>query len=527
MRADEQVVATPGRWLILLAMTGSLAMIMLDTTVVAVALPSIQKSLGVDQNMLEWVIVAYLVILASFMALGGRFGDVIGKPRAFVIGIIGFGVSSLLSGLAWNGEALIGFRIMQGFFAVIMQPSSSAIVINSFAPGERGKAMAVYAGIPLLFLTAGPVLGGFITEYGSWRYCFLLNVPVAAMVSVAAIILRIPDVRKPLIRFDWLGTILLGSGMPSLIIAIQQASEWGWDSPITIGLLASGVVLLVCFAVIEFRIEDPIVSLGLFRMRTFLGDSLLLFCAQACLTGVSIFVVIHLQVVMGFSPDRAGLAMLPVLLPAALMIYAAGRAFDRMGGRVPVILGGALISVGLGALALGMDERSYLVMAIGMCTIGTGVPFVQLPANTDGLGRVDSTSRGTASGVLQTFRQSGAVIGLAAMGAVIAGTQAAELDRDPELRAHATLAESSLLDRAARGNADALRKLREEDPDTAGELARVVSDGISTGMWSASGFALSMVVVGLTMIGREPPVRRRRRGAEDDEPLERALDEIG
>ncbi|MEC8819089.1 MAG: MFS transporter, partial [Planctomycetota bacterium] len=206
MRADEQVVATPGRWLILLAMTGSLAMIMLDTTVVAVALPSIQKSLGVDQNMLEWVIVAYLVILASFMALGGRFGDVIGKPRAFVIGIIGFGVSSLLSGLAWNGEALIGFRIMQGFFAVIMQPSSSAIVINSFAPGERGKAMAVYAGIPLLFLTAGPVLGGFITQYGSWRYCFLLNVPVAAMVSVAAIILRIPDVRKPLIRFDWLGT---------------------------------------------------------------------------------------------------------------------------------------------------------------------------------------------------------------------------------------------------------------------------------------------------------------------------------
>ncbi len=136
MRADEQVVATPGRWLILLAMTGSLAMIMLDTTVVAVALPSIQKSLGVDQNMLEWVIVAYLVILASFMALGGRFGDVIGKPRAFVIGIIGFGVSSLLSGLAWNGEALIGFRIMQGFFAVIMQPSSSAIVINSFAPGN-------------------------------------------------------------------------------------------------------------------------------------------------------------------------------------------------------------------------------------------------------------------------------------------------------------------------------------------------------------------------------------------------------
>ena len=494
----------PGRWLILLAMTGSLAMIMLDTTVVAVALPSIQKSLGVDQNMLEWVIIAYLVILASFMALGGRFGDVIGKPRAFVIGIIGFGISSLLSGLAWSGETLVGFRIMQGFFAVIMQPSSSAIVINSFAPGERGKAMAVYAGIPLLFLTAGPVLGGFITEYGSWRYCFLLNVPIALVVSVAAILLKIRDVRKPLIKFDWQGTILLGLGMPSLIIAIQQASEWGWGSPLTIGLISLGVLLLAGFAVLEFRIPDPIVSLGLFRMAPFLGDSLLLFVAQASLTGVSIFVVIHLQVVMGFTPDQAGLAMLPVLFPAALMIYLAGRAYDRMGGKVPVILGGMLISIGLAVLAIGMQQRSYLVMAIGMCTIGVGVPFVQLPANTDGLSRVDSSSRGMASGVLQTFRQSGAVIGLAAIGAVIAGSQAAELDRDQALRQHATLAKSSLMDRAARGNADALQELREQDPEAAKDLARVVSDGISTGMWSASGFSLSMVFIGLFLIRRGP-----------------------
>ena len=206
------------RWLILLAMTGSLAMIMLDTTVVAVALPSIQKGLNVDQNLLEWVIVAYLVILASFMALGGKLGDLFGKPRAFVIGTIGFGLSSLMCGLSWNGEALVLFRVCQGFFAVVMQPASSAIVINSFEPGERGKAMAVYAGIPLLFMTAGPVVGGFITEYASWRYCFLLNVPISLLVGTLAVVLRPRDpglaMRK---RFDWAGTALLGVGMPCFV----------------------------------------------------------------------------------------------------------------------------------------------------------------------------------------------------------------------------------------------------------------------------------------------------------------------
>ena len=142
----------PRRWIILLVMTGSLAMVMLDTTIVAVSLPSIQANLpGVSQNMLEWVIVAYMVVLASFMALGGHLGDLFGKPRMFFIGVVGFGISSFLCGLSWDGPSLILFRVIQGLFAVIMQPASSAIVIGSFAPQDRGKAMAVYAGIPLSF----------------------------------------------------------------------------------------------------------------------------------------------------------------------------------------------------------------------------------------------------------------------------------------------------------------------------------------------------------------------------------------
>ena len=493
------------RWLILLAMTGSLAMIMLDTTVVAVALPSIQKNLDVDQNLLEWVIVAYLVILASFMALGGKLGDLFGKPRAFVIGTIGFGLSSLMCGLAWSGDSLVFFRISQGFFAVIMQPASSAIVINSFAPGERGKAMAVYAGIPLLFMTAGPVVGGFITEYASWRYCFLLNVPVSLLVATLAIILRPSDPRSTVKkRFDWSGTTLLGVGMPCFVISIQQASEWGWSDPLTLGMLGLGLMLLVAFAIVEFCVEDPIVSLRLFRQRVFLGDSLLLFVAQGSLTGVSIFVVIHLQVVMGFSPEKAGIAMLPVLLPAALMIYLAGRSYDRMGGLFPVIGGGILITGGLSLLAYGMGQQSYLIMGVGMGLIGIGVPFVQLPANTDGMSRVESTRRGMASGVLQTFRQVGSVIGLAAIGAVIATTQASDLKSDTAVQRHAHLAKSSILDRAARGNANALKTLREDNPQVAKSLAKVVSNGIETGMWTAAGFSSTIIFIGIFLLEGVP-----------------------
>ena len=292
--------------------------------------------------------------------------------------------------------------------------------------------------------------------------------------------------------------------MPCFVIAIQQASEWGWSNPLTISMLATGAVLLLAFTIVEFRVQDPIVSLRLFRKRVFLGDSLLLFVAQGSLTGVSIFVVIHLQVVMGFSPEKAGIAMLPVLLPAAFMIHLAGRSYDRMGGRLPVTVGGSMITVGLGILAYGMGQQSYLVMGIGMGLIGIGVPFVQLPANTDGMSRVDSARRGMASGVLQTFRQVGSVIGLAVIGAVIATNQTTDLTSDPELSKHAHLAERSLVDRAARGNAGALKTLREEDPEVARSLAMVVSRGIETGMWTAAGFSSMIIFIGIFLLEGRP-----------------------
>lgn len=491
----------PRRWIILLVMTGSLAMVMLDTTIVAVSLPSIQASLpDVSQNMLEWVIVAYMVVLASFMALGGHLGDLFGKPKMFFIGVVGFGISSCLCGFAWNGSSLIFFRVVQGLFAVIMQPASSAIVIGSFAPEDRGKAMAVYAGIPLLFLTAGPVLGGVITEYASWRYCFLINVPIALIVSIAVVILRPSNPRRRGSRFDWWGAALLGTGLPCLIIPIQQSSVWGWESPWTLGLIILGLVILTGFIWRELKVEEPIVSLRLFADKVFLGDSILLFITQASVTGITIFIAIHLQVVMQFSPEQAGLAMLPVLIPAAIMIHFAGRWYDRSGGRKPVATGGVVVTLGLGVLAVGTGMQTYFVMAIGMGLVGIGIPFVQLPANTDGMGRVGNQKRGMASGVLQTCRQFGAAIGIAVMGAVIAGVQnnlIMNADEDSGLKGEE---EQALVSDAARGELPKLEALRESNPELAGMIADIVSEGIVTGLWMATIIASSIIIVAFAFL---------------------------
>jgi EmrB/QacA subfamily drug resistance transporter len=465
------------RWWVLFVMTGSLSMIMIDTTIIAVALPPIKASLGIDKSMIDWIVIAYLLVLASLMALGGYLGDRIGKPRAFVIGTIGFGVASILCGLAWDGWSLIFFRVMQGIFAVIMQPSSSALVIGAFAPGERGKAMGIYAGISLLFMTVGPILGGLITQYLSWRYCFFVNMPVAIIVATATMIIKPDDVVPEKKRFDWWGVLFLVTGLPALTLGIKQGNDLGWYSAESIALLGGGLLMLFAFVVREMRFEHPIVQIRLFKDRAFLGDALMLMLTQASVTGVMIYMGLYLQFVMGFSPAGAGVALMPLMIPVLFVMYFAGRTYDRRGARLPATAGAIIVTFGLSILAVGTSTVNYWVIMVGMIGIGVGVPFIQVPSNTDGMSRVEAQRRGMASGVLQTFRQFGSVVGLAIIAAVIAA-EGSEGEASGDLKVVGQLSDST----------------------TDG----ITSIGTTNGIWTATAIAATIIIIAPLTLSKTP-----------------------
>lgn len=500
--------ASNHKWWVLAAMTGSLSMILLDTTIIAVALPPIQRDLGFSQNTLEWIVISYVLVLASFMALGGRFGDWIGKPRAFVIGTLAFGGASLLCATAWDGTSLIAFRVLQALTAVLMQPASSALVISAFEPGERGKAMGFYAGIPILCLTFGPVLGGFITEYASWRWCFAINVPISIGVVALALWVKPKDTRNlpttvngKRLKLDWPGIVLLGLGLPAFILAIKQGGVWGWGSPLSLGVLCAGVLMLVLFVVVELRSANPIIQFALFRDRGFLGAALMLMLMQAAIVGITIYVAIYLEVVLGFSPLKAGIALLPLMVPVLIFVHVAGRVYDRIGPRTPALSGGIFVTLGLLVLAAGIDREFYPIIAAGMVLIGFGVPFVQVPSNTDGMSRVGPERRGLASGVLQTFRQLGSVIGLASMAAVIGARQELLLARSSNIENNG----SAVVLAAAKGDTVALETIHKQSPALAEMLLGITASGIEAGVFTAAAIAGLVIVLAPLLLSHGSP----------------------
>lgn len=409
----------PRRWLVLLAMTGSLAMILLDVTVVGVSLPSITSSFDLSLSERQWVMNAYTLTMASLIALCGRFADSLGRVRAFVIGMLLFTAASVVCGMAVSPTMLIVGRALQGLGAALMQPASSSIVIGSFAPGERGKAMGVYVGIPMLFLTLGPLIGGLLSQHVGWRSVFYLNLPIAAFALIMTAIVRPDNGARMRGRVDPLGVLLYLLGLPALVFGIQQGVEWGWETPAVLVPLIGGLILCVLFVATEWKRAHPLVAVQLFRDRGFLGDALVLFCSQFAMTGQVIFMSDYFQGTLGFSQTQAGAALLPMMLPTLVIVHVAGRIYDRRGARMPILLGTALATLGLCVEAVSVGFASYPAIACGLILFGFGVGFLMSPANTDALSRVGADRRAQASGLLGTMRQVAASTGIAIVGAAV------------------------------------------------------------------------------------------------------------
>ncbi|GAA1850125.1 MFS transporter [Pseudonocardia ailaonensis] len=408
----------PRRWLVLVAMTGSLSMIMLDQTVVSVALPSMARELPLTPQGQQWVAGAYVLAIAALVALGGKAADVLGRPRTFQAGVTLFFLASAGCAFAWDGSSILAFRALQGAGAALMMPVSATIVLAAFGESERGRVMAIYAGLSQVFLALGPLLGGLLTEYVTWRAVFLLNVPVGIATLVLVAVARVPNEPVRGARIGVLDAVLVVPGLALTTLGIQQLTAWG---PRSLVLLGGGLVLLGLFTVRQLRIADPLIHLRLFRDRGFTGDAVVMGLVQFGLLGIVLYSSISLQELLGFGPMAAGLAVIPLILPLTAAAQIGGRWFDRAGVRAPVLTGMAVCTVGAVAWLLALPALSYPWQIPGMVLVGVGLGLSLSPTNTDALGRVSDAERSQASGVVQTVRQLGGTLGVAVIGAVVLG----------------------------------------------------------------------------------------------------------
>ncbi|GAA4751441.1 MFS transporter [Actinomycetospora chibensis] len=414
---------SPQRWLVLVAMTGSLSMIMLDQTVVSVALPTMGRDLSLSPGAQQWVVNAYVLALAALVALGGKAADLLGPRRAFRSGVSLFFLASVGCGLAPAGEfgeaTILACRTLQGAGAALMVPVSGAIVIASFGPGERGRAMAIFAGISQIFVALGPLIGGLLTEYVSWRAVFFLNVPVGIATLVLVAIAPVPAARVPGAAVRPLDVLLVVAGLAATTFGIQLAGTDGLSSPLVPALLVGGLAATGWFVVRQVRAADPLIHVRLFTDRAFTGDAAVMGFVQFGLLGLVLYSSIYLQELLGFGPMAAGLAVLPLILPLTVAAQLGGRWFDRAGVRGPVITGLVLCAVGTVLWLLALPGLEYALQTPGMALVGIGLGLTLSPTNTDALARVGVSERTQASGVVQTVRQLGGTLGVAVIGAVV------------------------------------------------------------------------------------------------------------
>ena len=419
LTAAARPVVSRRNWLTLVAMTGSLSMVLLDQTVVSVALPTMSRELPLSASGQQWVVNAYVLAMATAVALGGKLGSKLGPVTTFRIGVSVFFLASALCGLAPNASWMITARVVQGVGAALMMPVSATIVMAAFPTEFRGRAMGVYVGISQIFLALGPLLGGACTEWGSWRLVFWLNVPVGIAALALVQITRPTNPAQNGLRVSPWHAVMLTAGIGTTVYALQQSGSWGWGSQRTWIVLTAGLVVLVAFVVLQLRASDPLVQVRLLAKRAFLGDVLVLFATQFSMLAMTLYAALYSQNLLGYSPMRAGCSSLAMIIPLMAGAQIAGRWYDAAGARRPLLTGLALTTVGTVVWALSLPHIDYWSKVPGMALAGLGLGLVFSPVNTDALSRVGSEDRPQASGMVQTVRQLGGTLGVAVIGALI------------------------------------------------------------------------------------------------------------
>ncbi len=418
------------RWWTLAAVSFGLFMIMLDNTVVNVALPSIQRDLGIGLSELEWIVTGYALTFAALMLIGGKLADAYGRRRLFVIGIAVFTLASLACGLAGSGEQLIAARVAQGVGASLMSPATLSIITATFPARQRGTAIGVWAGVSALALAIGPLVGGLLTDQASWHWIFFVNVPVG-MLGIAASYLLIDESRDETHEsLDLPGLATSALGLFSLTYGLIEANAYGWTSPRIVGAFAVAAVSLVAFVAIERARRAPMLELALFRNHTYVGANVAVLLVSLAMFGVFFFVSLYLQNILGYSPVRAGAAFLPMTLLIIVVAPLGGRLADRVGSRWLMTTGMVLLALHLLLFARLDESSTYWAILPSFAIGGVGIALVMTPSSAAAMKAVAVDKAGVGAAVLNAFRQVGGAVGIALMGAIVA--QQAGGRRTPE-----------------------------------------------------------------------------------------------
>ena len=415
---------TTNPWVVLVLICVAQFMVILDATIVNVALPSIQKDLGLSEANLQWIISSYTLFFGGFLLLGGRAGDLLGRKRVFLVGLVIFTVASLLNGLSSSAGMLIGFRALQGLGAALISPAALSIISTTFAEGrERARALGVWAAIAIGGSAVGLVLGGFLTQTFSWPWIFFVNVPVGIITFVLSLRL-IPESRDERAErnFDVAGAVTVTAGLMLLVYAIVNTQQKGWTSVWTIGTAVVAFALLIAFVVIERGATAPLVRLDVFHTRTLTTANVVMLLVASGLFAMFYFNSLYIQRVLGYGPLEAGLAFLP--FTAGIMISAglSSKYAARAGVRTLTIVGLLITIAGMLLLARIPVDGIYLVDVfppIMLTSLGMGAVFVSLTMiATMGL---EDSDQGLASGLFNTSQQICGALGLAILATIAAG----------------------------------------------------------------------------------------------------------
>ena len=415
----------PGRWVLVATVLGS-GMAALDATVVNVALPAIGKTFGAQVAGLQWVLTSYLITLSAFILIGGSLGDRFGRRRVFLIGAAWFCVASLLCALAPTLGVLVAARALQGVGGALLVPGSLAIIEASFVPEHRGRAIGAWAGLGGVATAIGPLVGGWLITAVSWRLIFVLNLPVAAVVVLAA--RHVPESADPdaARRVDWPGAGLVAVGLAALTSALIEGPSPGSSKALVVACAVVGLVALGLFVVVERRRAAPMLPLEIFRSRQFTVSNLLTLVVYAALSGVLFLLVVDLQQVLGYSALAAGAALLPITVIMLALSARAGQLSQRIGPRLPMTLGPVVMAAGL-LLMWRIDAGSAYVPVVlpALVVFSLGLSLTVAPLTTTVLGAVDAQRSGIASGVNNAVARVAGLLAVALLPPLVGITGAA------------------------------------------------------------------------------------------------------